>query len=318
MADGKQVELLRNGVGGWNKWREENPDIDVNLSKADFSQANLRGAQLRFADLSETDLSWANLTEAVLIQAEIYEANLLEVNLQGANLQGANLQGALFISSKLINADLTGCHIYGVSVWDIETDKDTKQTNLIITQYNEPTVMVDDLEVAQFIHLLLNREKLRNVLNTMTQKGVLILGLFGDGGLELLQAVAARIREMGYLPMLFDFDPIKSRTITQTVITMVGLARFVIADVSGPSVLKELEATVKDFDVPFVPIIEEGRQSPSMTTELAMYPWFWWPPVSFANKELLIEMLQKEVIDPAEEIGKERQERRAKLFPNMK
>ena len=49
---------------------------------------------------------------------------------------------------------------------------------------------------------------------------------------------------MGYLPMLFDFKPSKSRDFTETVKTMVGLARFVIADLSGPSVLKELEATV--------------------------------------------------------------------------
>jgi hypothetical protein len=178
--------------------------------------------------------------------------------------------------------------------------------------------MVDDIEVAQLIYLLLNREKLRNVLNAMTRSGVLILGRFKDGGLEVLQTVATRLREMNYLPMLFDFELTRSRDFTETVKTMVGLARFVIADLSGPSVLKELEATVPDFEVPFISIIEEGRHSPSMTTELTKYDWFHWPPVLFANKDQLIEMLPEKVIDSAEKIGRKREERRAKLFPERK
>ena len=58
----------------------------------------------------------------------------------------------------------------------------------------DPEVIIDDLEVAQFIYLLLDREKIRNVINTVTRRGVLLLGRFGDGGLALLQAVAAWLR----------------------------------------------------------------------------------------------------------------------------
>lgn len=111
-----------------------------------------------------------------------------------------------------------------------------------------------------------------------------------------------------------DFEPTKTRDFTETVKTMVGLARFVIADLSGSSVLKELEATVPDFEVPFVPILEKGRHAPSMTTDLSKYGWFRWPPVLFASREHLIEMMPKEVIAPAEEISKARRERRAKLL----
>ena len=360
MADEKELELLRNDVAGWNEWRKKNLRVEVILGGADLRSANLIGADLSnaylsnadliVADLSGADLSNANLSNAYLTHAYVEGANLSEANLTGADLTGAHLVGAnlseanlseanltganlseanltesnlthaSFVSTNIKNADLRGCHIYGVSVWDIETDKETKQTGLIITQRDQPVVMVDDLEVAQFIYLLLNREKLRNVLNAMTQKGVLILGRFEDGGLEVLQAVAGRVREMGYLPMLFDFEPSKSRDFTEFVKTMVGLARFVIVDLSGPgpSVLKELKATVPDFDVPFIPITEEGRKSPSMTTDLTKYPWVRWPPVIFANKERLIDMLPEAVIAPAEKIGKKREKRRAKLFPNIK
>ena len=105
---------------------------------------------------------------------------------------------------------MTGAKIYGASVWDVETDDESKQTGLIITpdEDDQSAIMVDDLEVAQFIYLLVNRKKIRNVINTVTRRGVLLLGRFEDGGLALLQAVAAWLRRPengGYLPLLFDF-----------------------------------------------------------------------------------------------------------------
>jgi hypothetical protein len=56
--------------------------------------------------------------------------------------------------------------------------EDTKQKNLIITQPGNPEITVDNIEVAQFIYLLLHNEKIRNVIDTITSKAVLILGRF--------------------------------------------------------------------------------------------------------------------------------------------
>ena len=113
---------------------------------------------------------------------------------------------------------------------------------MVITPADQPAVVVDDLEVAQFICLLLDREKIRNVINTVTRRGVLLLGRFGDGGLALLQAIAAWLRTPengGYFPLLFDFPRPDSKTYTDTVRTLASLARFVIVDLSGPSVPQE-------------------------------------------------------------------------------
>jgi hypothetical protein len=120
---------------------------------------------------------------------------------------------------------------------------------------NGSSITVDDLEVAQFIYLLLNHKKLRNVFNAVTERGVLLLGRFGGGGLEVLQAVADRLREEKYLPIIFDFDRPQNRNYTETVKTLAGLSRFIVADLSGPSVPQELYATVPHFKIPFVPIL---------------------------------------------------------------
>src|SRR5205085_4584252 len=135
-----------------------------------------------------------------------------------------------------------------------------------------------NLEVAQFIYLLLNHKKLRDVFNTVTKRGVLILGRFGGGGLEVLQAIAVKLRKENYLPIIFDFEHPQDRDYTETVMTLVGLSRFVIVDLSGPSVPQELSHTVPFFDIPFVPILEKGKHSYSMFRDLYKYDWVLRPP----------------------------------------
>ncbi len=217
------------------------------------------------------------------------------------------------MKTDLVHANLTGCSIYGISVWNVQLSN-TTQSNLIITEKGEPTITVDNLEIAQFIYLLLEHKKLRDILNSVMEKGVLLLGRFSDGGLELLQAVAAQLRARKYLPMIFDFDRPDNRDYTETVKTLIGLSSFVIVDLSGPSVPQELYATVPHFDIPFIPILQQGRKEYSMFRDLLKYPWVVQPIVEFANKEHLMELLPARIIAPAEERAKERQEELKHLF----
>src|SRR5581483_2210398 len=111
------------------------------------------------------------------------EANLGGVDLSGADLTRADLAGVSLVHANMTKATLNGCLIYGISAWDVLLDG-ASQLDLVITDpySREPTIAVDDLEVAQFVYLLLNHQKLRSVLNAVTARGVLLLGRFGDGG----------------------------------------------------------------------------------------------------------------------------------------
>lgn len=367
MANRKHVDLLRQGVKVWNRWREKHPDMipdlagadlsgaeldnanlwradlsgvnlseallyevnlsgaslyktslgyaklgratlngamldEANLYAADLSKANLSGAKLNVADLSKVDLSKASLIRAWLNEANLSEANLSGANLGGATLSGAklykadlsatdlelatlnetdlgettlsgtNLRKARLVETNFTKAILTNCNVYGISAWNVKLGG-AIQHNLVITPNGEPVISVDDLEVAQCIYLLLNHQKLRNVLNAVTERGVLLLGRFGGGGLEVLQAVAARLREAKYLPIIFDFERPRDRSYTETVKTLAGLSRFIIADLSGPSVPQELYATIPHYKIPFVPILEAGRKQFAMVADLLEYPW---------------------------------------------
>ncbi len=87
----------------------------------------------------------------------------------------------------------------------------------------------------------------------------------------------------------------------KTVITLVGLLRFVIIDLSGPSVPQELYATIRHYKVPFVPIIEEGKKPYSMFIDFLEENHVLKPIVKFTSKEQLIELIPTRVIEPAEE-----------------
>ncbi len=295
----------------------------ADLRDADLEDANLKGADLRQADLSGSDLWRVNLYEAKLRDADLSGYDLSRANLSGkdmsnanlsnANLSNANLSRTMLVETNLTRANLTHCSIYGISVWNVKLEGAT-QDSLVITLEDEPAITVDALEVAQFIYPLLNHEKLRNVLNAVTKKGVLILGRFGGGGREVLQAIAAKLREEKYLPIIFDFERPQDHDYTETVKTLVGLARFVIVDLSGPSVPQELSHTVPFFDIPFVPIIEKGRKSYAMFVDLLKYDWVLRPLIEFASVEELLQRMPSEVIAPAEEKHRARQKLLDELF----
>jgi hypothetical protein len=156
----------------------------ANLDAANLSGVNLSGANLRRANLSRAylspahlpaDLSGADLSAANLSGVNLSGAWLWSANLSGANLSGASLQGAQLSETDFSGADLTGCRVYGVSAWNLKL-VGAKQQNLVITREDDPEITVDNVEVAQFIHLMLHNEKIRDVIDTITSKVVLILG----------------------------------------------------------------------------------------------------------------------------------------------
>jgi hypothetical protein len=345
MANDEQVAILKQGVDAWNAWREKNPDIVPDLSKADLSNARLNGAKLGFANLSgarliETDLSEADLSRAVLVEANfkgnlIYadlngailrEARLIEANLNGvnlsranlngarldgarlikadltgANLRGASLRAATLVDTDLTDADLTGCSIYGVSAWGLKLER-TKQQNLVITHWDEPTVTVDNIEVAQFVYLLLHNKKIREVIDTIGKKGVLLLGRFTQGRMAVLERLRDKLRDLGFVPMVFNFDKPETKDFTETVRVMCGLSHFVIVDLTTPrSAPLELQATVPQCMVPFAPIIQQPQEPFSMFVDLQnKYDWVLQPVVGYPSVDRLIEVLEDEVVRPAE------------------
>jgi len=294
---------------------------NANLGSADLSGTNLGGARLGGADLSGTNLSnadlsnanlfaanlvlanltGANLTGADLTGADLSNANLFAANLGGANLTGANLGGANLVGTNLREATLTECRIYGVSVWDINLTG-ALQNNLVITPEDEANIAVDNLKIAQFLYLLLNNKEIRDVINTITTKVVLILGCFTPERKATLDAIRNELRTQDYVPILFDFDHPGSRDITETVTTLARLARFIIADLTGArSIPQELTFIIPAFpSVPVQPLLLSSQSEYGMLEHFTKFPWVL-PVYKYSDLPHLLTSFKKRVIDPAEQ-----------------
>jgi uncharacterized protein YjbI with pentapeptide repeats len=56
MANQAHIDILNQGMDVWNRWREENPYVLVDLNGANLREVNLRGYNLSLAYLqSATD-----------------------------------------------------------------------------------------------------------------------------------------------------------------------------------------------------------------------------------------------------------------------
>lgn len=286
-----------------------------NLENADLTDADLRYVDLRKANLSSANLSrakldFANLNGATLIRAKLRGANLNRTKLIGANLEGANLNHAILVDTKLDHSNLTGCSVYGISAWNLNLNQ-AKQSNLVITNYNEAIITVDNLEIAQFIYLLLKREKIRNVINTITSKAVLILGRFTSERKFILEKMADELRRYNLLPIIFDFERSSARDFTETIKTLAGMSLFVIADITNPkSAPLELQATVPDYQIPFVPIIQKGEEPFSMFIDLkGKYDWIL-EPIEYPSLDKLLQVFKNAIIDRACKKQQELQKRK--------
>jgi|SRR5215472_1398288 len=116
MADAEQLALIRRSVEEWNAWRENSPEVQVDLSEAPLHEtflqsANLGSANLCRASLNRAMLEGADLRESNLGGADLYDADLAGADLTAADLREANLGGA-----NLYNADFSRTKLSGAAM----------------------------------------------------------------------------------------------------------------------------------------------------------------------------------------------------------
>lgn len=272
--------------------------VDCDFSGADLTQATLGFSNIDSTRFDRADLSRAVLFHAIFDSCRFDEADLQRANLSsatfssssfqssslggafcegtdfsGSNLQRAALHGTSLVGAKLLGTDISGAYVYGVNAWDVQIDEKTVQESLVLTGKG-PTVKVDNIKLAQFVYTLLDTAELRNVINTMTGRAVLILGRFIPERMAVLEAIAQKLRELGDLPIIFNFDRPVDRSTSETISILAGLSKFIIADLTDPkSSPYESRLVVPAIAVPFFPIIEAGQNEFSMFEDLYDYDW---------------------------------------------
>ena len=169
MANEEQLAILKRGAKIWNKWREENENVKIDLSEVDLNRIdisdspdwlsslgplgsdwkadlngtghwkfNLIGINLNGADLHDADLRGANLRNVYFLKANLQgifldEADLSEAHLNGANLIRANFQGANLSNAYLNGADLSHANFQEANL----TRANLLNANLLLTKLSD-------------------------------------------------------------------------------------------------------------------------------------------------------------------------------------
>lgn len=271
------------------------------FSHVDFHNANLRDTHFNNCDFTGTHLNWSDtcfaryyscvFTNTYFAVSKLGKAEFHNCLFSDTNLTYCSASETEFNDCKIENCDMshmsidntsfldcviTDCRVYGISAWDLILNN-TKQTNLDVTprshRYNP--LLVDDIEIAQFIYLMMSNPKLKGIIETITTKTVLILGRFTPERKQILDSIKKSVREFGMVPILFDFDGPNTRDLTETVQILAGLSKYIIADLSDPSSIPHELATVIPAlrSTAVFPLIAEGLREYSMFQDLRRYPW---------------------------------------------
>jgi len=265
--------------------------------------------------LEDADFSYADLRDADFRRVQVHGAIFADSDPAHTDLRSAILTGCVLNRASLHNADLRGAVVWGTSVWDTSFDATTKQHGLLIgwDDLNPPaeeesalrspgqSLVVNDIRVAHFMSLVRKNDDLAEVFDAASNSMVLLLGRSTDGQENVLDALREALPRFGYAPVVFDFREPRDRDLIETVATLAGRAKFIIADLSRPrSTPLESQLTIPQIAIPWVPIIRWDEEAFSMFHALQRkYEWVL-PTLRYRSVSGLIKRLEQRVIRPAE------------------
>lgn len=209
MPNQTHFEMVKQGVETWNKWREENPEIEPDLSDVDFSglklnNANLSDTDLRRTNLKNTDFRGANLVRADLRAsninqtsfnlAKLREANFSESYLRKSDLSEADLARAYFIRTDLVKVDLCETFLTKADFrWAYLIGTDLRQADLTQADLRWAHLSESNLSEASLINAnLIKASIIKSNLHHCNLKGALLAWThFGDVDLSLTKELYA-------------------------------------------------------------------------------------------------------------------------------
>ncbi len=312
-ANLNKIELLRydfNNANFKGAQLKESKIIDCEFISANLENVNLENANCVFSNFTNATLNNANFCSAELINTTMINCNcinskFLSVSMVQNLAGGSNFSFSDFTGSKIITTNLIDCNlqetkfidcylngsnlsrsnlnksiiknttVYAISTWDISTE-DSLQENLTITNhYNNFDLTVDDLEIANFINLISNNNKVANAIDNISSKIVLILGRFTPERLDVLNHIKLVLKRKNYVPILFDFEKPSQRDLTETIGLIGRMSKFVVADLTeAKSIPQELSELIPNNpSLTIYPIISKGNKEYSMIEHWKSYPW---------------------------------------------
>ncbi len=253
----------------------ENCDFSSsNLNKSIFTHCKFIRCQFKSVSLIECKLNFSQFNGCIFVNTNLSKSEQYSTAYRNCKIINSTMMWAKLIETTFIDSIISNSKIYGAAVWGISLHN-THTNDLIISKNSEAEIKVDNIEVAQFIYLLLNNKKIRDIITTLTSKIILILGRFTPDRVIILEKIKSEISNKGFVPILFTFEPSPNRDLTETIQLLASISKIVIADISEPrSVPQELSHIIPFFpSLQIQPIIFEKDFEYGMFDHWKSYKW---------------------------------------------
>ena len=148
MANPEHVEILKQGVEVWNRWRSENPSI----------RPDLWGVEM-YGEIAHAGINFdkTNLGAAVMGEAYLEGASFKHADLEGTQLTHADLTGANFSWSKITQANFFGSDLTGTSLFSVKTEAlDLRFTKLVDADLSEAGLTYVEFDNADLTRTIFN------------------------------------------------------------------------------------------------------------------------------------------------------------------
>ena len=149
---------------------------DCSIHYADLCFSSFLNCTFRRTSMRVTKIGSASFENCVFEDADLAYCTAEETSFKKSSIFGCSLNHVQLVKADLSGVVLHNTSVYGISTWDLKLEG-AMQSDLSITD-DGPTLTVDSIEVAQFVSLLLKNPKIRDVIDTLVSKIVLILGRF--------------------------------------------------------------------------------------------------------------------------------------------
>jgi len=182
------LNVLKQGVEVWNRWRLENPQILPDLGCADLCRELY---SIWSNTPSEVEFPWIKrenkVSGPILNDIDFSHCNMYRVNLKGAHLAGANFEHAMLHEACLADAFLVGavmksCDLVSACLEEATLDAvDFREASLISTNLRSSHLSQADIRGANLRYAELSEAKIHGITyNSKTRfRGIDVTGIRG-------------------------------------------------------------------------------------------------------------------------------------------
>jgi hypothetical protein len=211
------------------------------------------------------------------------------------------MEYALLCKAKLNSTRIVNCHVFGISCWGTDFSRCSQEGIRAYTS-GSYSIRVNSIEYSFFLYQCIDNRNFKALFESTTDKLVLILGRFSKDGDSGVEALRAAVTQCGFIPVVFDFEKPDAHDLTEVVLSLSLLSRFIIVDLSDPKCAPhEIAIVAPNVNRPIASVIQGGQRPYAMFGDLSeRYPWVF-PSVPYNSLAEVGSIVEEQIVPSCEE-----------------